>query len=251
MQAILTNIDSFSCPKKKTESEEQVLLKRLASGDRNAFWHLWERYRDYLFCRCRTWMGGNLLDAEEALSLAMLKAWKKLPDYAAKITNLKAWLVRMVHNLCVDIHRQRQRSVRTIESIDAIAEQEDETLSSTHTPESAMLRHELEMYLRRAIKSLPNELRSPFLLRFYQKKSYADIAKQLATSEVNIRKRIQQARTLLKKQVNKYLAGLETTSTQEPISDWNELIAVPCHVEQIDYRVTVLCLETLSRSWCH
>jgi RNA polymerase sigma factor (sigma-70 family) len=247
MQATLTKFDSFSG--EKIETEEQVLLKHLSSGDRTAFWKLWMHYQDYLFCRCRVWMGGNLADAEEALSRAMLKALKKLPVYAEKITNLKAWLARMVHNLCIDMHRERQRSARGIESIEAIAEREDETrLSSPHTPESAILRRELAMYLRRAIDALSIRLRSPFLLRFCQKMSYADIAKQLATSVANIRKRIQQARAILQKQLNKYFAGLGDSNWKTFQGD--ELTTSNSHASKtIDYRITASCLEILPPTW--
>lgn len=256
MQATLTKIDSSSWEKIETESEEQVLLKHLSGGDRTAFWKLWMHYQDYLSRRCRTWMGGNLADAEEALSRAMLKAWKKLPAYAEKITNLKAWLTRMVHNLCVDMHRERQRSARGIESIEAIAEREDETIpSSPNTPESAILRGELKMYLHRAIDALPIRLRSPFLLRFLQKKSYSDIAKQLATSQANIRKLIQQAREILQKQLNKYFAGLgdstwETFQGDElTTSNSHAPITIERIIQSIDYRITATCLETLPPTW--
>lgn len=249
MQATLTKICSFPEVKIATESEEQVLLKHLSDGDRTAFWKLWIHYQDYLFHRCRIWMGGNLADAEEALSRAMLKAWKKLPVYAEKITNLKAWLARMVHNLCVDMHRERQRSAKGIESIEAIAEREDETIpSSPNTPESTILRRELAMYLRRAIDALPLRLRSPFLLRFSQNKSYSDIAKQLATSIANIRKRIQQAREILQKQLNKYFAGLGDSTWKTFQSD--ELTTSnSCAPKTIDYRITASCLEALPPTW--
>ena len=84
----------------------------------SAFWHLWEQYRDYLYRCCIKWMGGNPTDAEDALSRAMLKAWEKVQKYAAaEIANFKSWLTRLTHNLCVDIHRERDRSANRIEDI--------------------------------------------------------------------------------------------------------------------------------------
>ncbi|NET53152.1 MAG: hypothetical protein F6K09_32140 [Merismopedia sp. SIO2A8] len=83
-----------------TESQEQILLKSLSAGDRSVFWLLWSHYQDYLYRRCFQWMGSKHTDAEEALSRATLKAWNQLPKYAHKITNLRAWLTRLTHNLC-------------------------------------------------------------------------------------------------------------------------------------------------------
>lgn len=256
MHVSLNNLHSNYLVEVEAELKEQLLLRQIALGDRTAIWKLWLHYQPYLYHRCRTWMGGNLADAEEALSRAMLKVWHKLPAYAAKITNLKAWLARIVHNLCVDMHRERQRSARGIESIEAIAEKEEETIpSSPNTPESAILRRELEMYLYQIVDALPIRLRSPFILRCLQKQSYADIAKQLATSPANIRKRIQQAREILRSQLNKYFAGLgdftgKTVAADESIaSNSHAPITIECIAQSIDYRITASCLETLPPTW--
>ncbi|MGB7059886.1 MAG: sigma factor-like helix-turn-helix DNA-binding protein, partial [Geitlerinemataceae cyanobacterium] len=48
--------------------------------------------------------------------------------------------------------------------------------------------------------------RYPFVMRFCREMSYADIAQKLELSNSNARKRIQQARSLLKKQLAPYVA---------------------------------------------
>ena len=40
---------------------------------------------------------------------------------AEKITNLRAWLTRLTHNLCIDIHRERRRKAMQMEDIEEIA----------------------------------------------------------------------------------------------------------------------------------
>ncbi|NET51358.1 MAG: RNA polymerase sigma factor, partial [Merismopedia sp. SIO2A8] len=87
------------------------------------FWQQWQQYRDYLYHRCFRWMGGNSSDAEDALSRAMLKAWEKVQKFAGKIANFKAWLTRLTHNLCVDIHREHRRGANQVENIEAIPEE--------------------------------------------------------------------------------------------------------------------------------
>ncbi len=239
----------------QTKSEEQLLLRSISQGDRTAFWQLWLRYQDYLYHRCRTWMGGNYADAEEAFSQAMLKAWHKLPEYADKITNPKAWLTRMTHNLCVDMHRQRNRSAIGIESIEEMAVEEfDPVASSFDSPESEVLRCEQGRYIRRAINSLPPRLREPCILRFYQEMSYSDIARKLALSLDNVYKRIQQARKILQKQLNKYFSGLDVLAVEEAQCQKTKISNAPVpkteySVEPINYEVTATCLETLSNAW--
>ncbi len=237
-------------------SEEQILLNKLAQGDRDAFWQLWESYQDYLYHRCRAWMGGNQDDAKEVMSLASLKAWDKLPHHAQSITNLKGWLNRFTHNLCIDIHRQHTRHAIGVENIEDITiNQQEMTSSSSNHPESALLQQELKIYVRYCIDALPSRLGDPLILRYYQEMSYADIAKKLSISQDNVVKRVQQARQILKKQLRQYLSGLKTVAINEAQyqelaqKDFQAAINTDSQIEEINYRITISCLETLSPVW--
>ncbi|MDJ0714622.1 MAG: RNA polymerase sigma factor [Prochloraceae cyanobacterium] len=248
--------------KTRIDSKEQYLLQCITQGNRQAFWKLWLLYENYLFRRCQMWMGGNDIDAEEALSQARLKAWEKLPNYASKITNPKAWLTRMTHNLCVDIHRERQRRAKNIESIDAITVADSEIMASnSDSPESGILRQELKIYIRRAINALPPRLQEPLILLCYYQISYADIAKKLILSENTVYKRIQQARTILRKQLNKYISGINNNFKQKTKRDFDAKslpiekpessyysapIVNQSSIPAINYEVTALCLEKFS-----
>ncbi len=85
------------------------------------FWQQWQQYRDYLHRCCMKWMSGNPTDPEDALSRVMLKAWEKVQNYAGEITNFKAWLTKLTHNLCVDIHQERRRGANQVEDIEGYA----------------------------------------------------------------------------------------------------------------------------------
>src|SRR5919199_560069 len=103
------------------------------------FWQQWQQYRDCLHRCCIKWMGGNLTDAEDALSRAMLKAWEKVQQYAGKIANYKSWLTRLTHNLCVDIYRERSRGANRVEDIEGYARSEEQGLVSfENKPDCAM-----------------------------------------------------------------------------------------------------------------
>ncbi len=188
-----------------------VPIESSTSNQQPDFWPVWLQHQSYLSHRCLQWMGGNQANAEEALSNAMLKARAKWPQYADKITNPKAWLTRLTHNLCVDLHRAHSRQpvgVDNFEEVvtDAIA------LTSTSSPKTTLLRQELITYLQQIIAELPPRLHQPFVLKFLKESSYKDISQQLSISEDNARKRIQQARSILRKQLKQYLAGISNTT---------------------------------------
>ncbi|MBE9122309.1 sigma-70 family RNA polymerase sigma factor [Tychonema sp. LEGE 07199] len=168
----------------------------------SAFWKLWQDNQDYLYRCCRKWMG-NPTDAEDALSRAMLKAWEKARDGKGDIKNFKAWLTKLTYNLCADIHRERNRSAVGVDSLDTIAlGNETELISQEETPVRAAMERELELFFSAAIDELPDRLRETFILHFESGLSYQDIAEQLGISYDNVRKRISQARGILRQRFN-------------------------------------------------
>ena len=126
------------------------------------FWQQWQQYRDYLHRSCMKWMSGNPTDAEDALSRVMLKAWEKVQKYAGEITNFKAWLTKLTHNLCVDIHRERRRGANRVEDIRRLRQSEEQglvrsentSLCAMETDEKA-LSQRLFLSLTRKIPKLP------------------------------------------------------------------------------------------------
>ncbi|WP_424408240.1 RNA polymerase sigma factor [Microcoleus sp.] len=146
---------------------------------------------------------GNPSDAEDALSRAMLKAWEKAREGKDDIKNFKAWLTKLTYNVCADIHRERHRSAVGVESLDTIAvESQTELISQEETPVRAAMERELELFFRAAIDELPDRLRETFILHFESGLSYSDIAEQLNISYDNVRKRISQARAILRQRFN-------------------------------------------------
>ena len=97
------------------------------------FWQLWQQNENYLYGCCLKWTD-NIPDAEDALSRAMLKAWDKISNSLVEIKNFKAWLSQLTYNICVDIHRERHRGGRQVESLDTIGFEEQEIASQEETP---------------------------------------------------------------------------------------------------------------------
>ncbi|NEP35530.1 MULTISPECIES: sigma-70 family RNA polymerase sigma factor [unclassified Moorena] len=186
------------------------LLEKLSTGDRTAFWPLWEQYQDYLYHRCCSWMGGNRSQAQDALSEIMLKAWEKLPKFAAKITNLKGWLTKFAHNFCIDCHRENNSGAIGLENLEAIAVAEGNGLvTEFDTPGKIVEKRELLEVIRSALEDLPENQREVCLLHFEQELSYQEIAQRLDISNDSVRKRIQRAREKLQPSLQTYLAGLD------------------------------------------
>jgi RNA polymerase sigma factor (sigma-70 family) len=196
------------------QEEEQKLLQCLAQGEAIAFWTLWERYRqDLLYPCCLRWMGGDRADAEDALSSASLKAWQGLAAGAHEIANVKAWLLRLLYNLCMDMRKSYDRR-NAIQHVDTGtgAGAEEALVPVQESAEAAALRREMELRIHRAIDNLPPRLRAVSRLNLLYGMPSRDIAVQLNLGSDNVRKRLQQARTILQKQLTPYLDGKDGPS---------------------------------------
>lgn len=181
--------------------DQATVLDFLSKGHPAAFWQVWEAHRDYLYAICLRQMGGVREDAEDALSRAMLKAHDKLPRHAAGIANLKAWLTRLVRNLCIDIHRERRSVGAWVEVEEITATEEMRKSQARRSPEDLLLGREIYTYLVCTVQDLPERLREPFILRFFEEMAYPEIAKRLTLTQENVRKRIQIAREILRERI--------------------------------------------------
>ena len=76
---------------KKTRVFTNVMLneQKTTRNIDSLFWLEWQKHQEYLYRCCVKWMGGNSTNAEDALSMAMLKAREKIQQCSKTIENFK------------------------------------------------------------------------------------------------------------------------------------------------------------------
>jgi RNA polymerase sigma factor (sigma-70 family) len=171
-----------------------------AANSSTDFWQIWLQHRDYLRARSLRFSSGNSADAEDALSEAMLKAAQSFQNTA--VHNHRAWLLRLVHNACMDRHRSNRRLNRLAQDIteaDAVSAPAV-AIQPDRSPEELLQAIEQIGDLKRAMSALPAFLADP-LLRYLDDQSDTEIAGTLKVTKEVIRKRRQIARALLRRQV--------------------------------------------------
>ncbi|MBL4908383.1 MAG: sigma-70 family RNA polymerase sigma factor [Sneathiella sp.] len=148
-------------------------------------------------------MNVSSADAEDALSSATIRAFEKYGAHRSQISNERAWFARLLHNICIDIHRSNKRRSRLsdkVKEIVVIDASESEKIEVT--PEAELLNSELGSTLVRAINDLPKKLQEPLVMRLVKGEEYDFIAMSLNISNDNARKRVQQARAILRKKLS-------------------------------------------------
>src|SRR5690606_23235215 len=87
---------------------DSVLAQRAGAANGRAFEVLYARHRTEVSRYC-TAILRHRQDAEEALQLTMLAAYRALSTGSPPRNSFRSWLFRIAHNECMDLLRQRPR----------------------------------------------------------------------------------------------------------------------------------------------
>lgn len=129
-------------------------------------------------------------DAQDVVQDACARALRYFAGFSGG--DARAWLLRIVHNVCHDSWRRR-RAARTVELGDDLA---------TESPEDALLRGASRDSLRAAIDRLPPEFREVIVLREIEGLSYAKIAEVTDVPAGTVMSRLSRARRRLQEALN-------------------------------------------------
>ena len=189
------------------------------TAQEDAFTQAFRHHSAELYQRCLGWMGGSESEADEAFSQASLRIFRKFSTYASQVGNLRAWMLRLTHNVCMDQHRLRRR--RREEMLDSAIGPETTPGpllpgSGARDPERSYLGKELQQFLAKAIRTLPPRLRTTMLHQLVLG-DYQRVAEELAITEVNVRKRMQEARAALRHHLASYRDGADASGIGSPL----------------------------------
>jgi RNA polymerase sigma-70 factor, ECF subfamily len=146
-------------------------------------------------------------DAEDVTQEAFVRFWRHCP--ATDDPGRRAWLTRVVHNLCVDADRRRRvRHTWTRPAGEGELECKPgaaDPLARLEAVQDQQRRHDV---VAEALASLSAEVRGLVLLHYWQGLSLRDIARTLGLNESTVKVRVHRARRALKQ-------GLEGMLTAE------------------------------------
>jgi RNA polymerase sigma-70 factor (ECF subfamily) len=179
-----------------------------------------ERYRPALTGHCYR-MLGSVVDAEDAVQEAMLRAWKNVGQFREQ-SSLKTWLYRIATNVCLDtLSSSERRRFRALDSSDMPAVVDDDLVnrltrrprehwvepipdvmalpaeSDTDPAERALLRESIRLAFVAALQYLPPRQRAVLLLTQVLSFSAAEAAETLDMSVAAVNSALQRARATL------------------------------------------------------
>lgn len=130
-------------------------------------------------------------DAQDAVQEAYLRALRHFSTRRGP--DVRAWLLRIVRNACMDVHRAR---ARTGGPPGDVGEME---IAGDDDPEAELLRGAGNDAVRDAIERLPPEFREVIVLREFEEMSYKRIAAITGAPAGTVMSRLSRARALLRR----------------------------------------------------
>jgi RNA polymerase sigma-70 factor (ECF subfamily) len=177
-----------------------------------------EHYRRALTGHCYR-MLGSVVDAEDAVQEAMLRAWKSIDGFKEQ-SSLQTWLYRIATNVCLDtLAATRRQRVRPIELSDTPGVVHDDLVLHAHPreywvepipdvaalpaaedcspAEHVILRESIRLAFVAALQYLPPRQRAVLLLTQVLSWSAAEVAEGLDMSLASVNSALQRARATL------------------------------------------------------
>lgn len=197
--------DIDSSPVTASEGQTDLqLVRKVRSGDRSAFDLLVLKYQS----RVAAIISRYVYDNQEVLDLTQetfIKAYRAIDRFRGD-SAFYTWLYRIAVNTAKNYLDSRGRRPQGVaDAIDAENFDEGSRLRDAGSPERHVQKDQLQVALNRMIASLPEELRSAFLLREYDGLSYEDIARILECPIGTVRSRIFRARDAIDRQLGPLL----------------------------------------------
>jgi RNA polymerase sigma-70 factor (ECF subfamily) len=183
--------------------DEQQLITALRQRDPDAFAALFETYSDKLF-RVAVGLLGDEDEAEGVVQETFLRLFEKLDQFEGR-ARLSTWLYRVAHNASID----RLRRQHPTQSLEPDPETSTPFLPAIFTdwsqaPDTMFASDETHRELEQCITSLPESLRSTFVLREIENLSTEETAGVLGIKQGAVKVRLHRARLLLRECLSTY-----------------------------------------------
>jgi RNA polymerase sigma-70 factor, ECF subfamily len=167
-------------------SPDSELIARVLEGKTGEYQALVKRYQESVFALAYR-MLGRREEAEDATQDAFIRAYRSLDSHLPG-AEFWPWLRRIAINCCL---RKHSREIR-VEEVDDNAQ--DPFVDSVETQVFKKCQTEL---VQRLISGLPENYRTPLVLRYQEDLSIAEIAQMLQESPGTIRVRLHRALRML------------------------------------------------------
>lgn len=187
----------------ETLTTDEQLVERALAGDREAFGEVVRRWERKIYALAYG-LTGNVEEARDAAQETFIAAYRNLQGFRGE-AKVSSWLHRIAVNQCIT--RQRRARVRAETALeDEVEAAGEEFLGSgaRQSPAHATESKERAAAVRRAVASLPQELREVVLMKEFEDLTFQQIADALGIPLSTAKNRLYTALGQLRMRLEKF-----------------------------------------------
>jgi len=174
------------------------LVQMAVKGDQKAYAELMQRYKDSIYFMLLK-MVNNRDDADDLTNEAFGKAFKNLHQYTPDFA-FSTWLFKIATNNCIDFIRRKRKFTFSIDKgmeNDSGQEMQFEIKSPMLDPEEKMIKKQKAILMRDVVEKLKPRYKRLVELRYFQERSYEEIADELKLPLGTVKAQLFRAREFL------------------------------------------------------
>lgn len=189
---------------------DTALVQRAQADDRAAFNEIVLRYKSKVYNFIHR-MIPSMQDAEDLTQETFVRAYLSIRSFQSR-ASLNTWLFRIATNLCIDYSRKNKKNQGLVVSLsndsdDEENEAEREIPDQAFDPQRLLLNKELGHQLEKALRDLPEKLRTVVLLYDIEGLPYEEIAAIAGCPLGTVKSRLFNARSALRDKLAPYLSA--------------------------------------------
>ena len=174
------------------------LVSTAIKGDQKAYAELMQRYKDSIYFMLLK-MVNNRDDADDLTIEAFGKAFKNLHQYTPDFA-FSTWLFKIATNNCIDFIRRKRQNTFSIDQAmegEGGSEIQFEIKSGMLDPEERLIKKQKALVMRDVVDKLKPRYKRLVELRYFQERSYEEIAKELQLPLGTVKAQLFRAREFL------------------------------------------------------
>ncbi|HEU4903305.1 MAG TPA: sigma-70 family RNA polymerase sigma factor [Flavisolibacter sp.] len=183
-------------------ASDEELVEKIQAGETALFEVLIRRYNPLLYKIARSY-GFDHHDAEDLMQESHFAAYLNVNTFR-KEASYKTWLTRIHLNRCY--HKRHSPQLKHEEANEELLAGHDSPMQAridNRETENKVLNRELARVLEESLQQLPQPYRTVFVLREMEGFNVAETAELLGLTAVNVKVRLNRAKTMLQKQLEK------------------------------------------------
>jgi len=186
----------------ETVSSDEIIVERALTGDADAFGEIVRRWERRIFALAYGMLGREE-DARDATQETFLAAFRSLRGFRGD-AKVSSWLHRIAVNQCIT--RQRRARVRNEAALDEEEEKDARSFSAPlhYSPSRVTEGREEVEAVRRAVGSLPAELRQVVVMKEFEELTFREIADALDLPLSTVKSRLYTALRQLEMRLHKF-----------------------------------------------